>query len=65
VECFLRVDSCRNCGIELQVMQFCSTCDQPLHFECNDCTTFIDNPIHNHDYLTSQSFLQSLGVNVN
>ncbi len=61
----MRIDSCRKCGQELQVMILCSNCDQPLHFECSNCNVFVDNPIHNHGYFTSQSFLQHFGVNVN
>jgi len=61
----MRIDSCRKCGKELQVTRLCNNCDQPLHFDCNDCHTFVDVPIHNHSYLTSQLFLQNLGVNAN
>jgi len=60
----MRIDSCRNCGQELQVMQLCSDCDQPLRFECNNCNAFVDDPIHQHEN-SSQSFLQHYGVNVN
>ncbi len=52
----MKIDSCRNCGEELQVMQLCSHCDQPLHFECNNCNAFVDDPIHQHKSL-SQSLL--------
>jgi len=61
----MKIDSCRNCGEKLQVIQLCSHCDQPLHFECSNCNTFVDDPIHQHEYLTSQSFLQYIGVNAN
>ncbi len=61
----MRIDSCRNCGDELHVTRLCSNCDQPLHFECNNCISFVDDPIHNHSQLTSQSFLQNFGVNAN
>ncbi len=60
----LRIDSCRKCGEELQVLKLCNDCHQPLHFDCSNCTIFVDDPIHQHDSLTSQSFLQSIGVNV-
>ncbi len=53
----IRIDSCRKCGKELQVTQLCSNCDQPLHFEYNNCNTFVDNPIHQHESITSQSLL--------
>ena len=45
----MRVDSCRKCGQELEVMQLCSHCDQPLHFGCNNCNSFVDDPIHQHE----------------
>ena len=47
----MRVDSCRKCGEELQVMHLCSYCAQPLHFECNTCNSFVDDPIHHHETL--------------
>jgi predicted amidophosphoribosyltransferase len=53
----MRVNSCRKCGQELQVMKICSNCDQPLHFECNNCKAFVDDPIHQHENLL-QSLLQ-------
>ncbi len=43
------IDSCRKCGLELQVMQLCSSCDQPLHFECSNCIMFVNDPIHQHE----------------
>jgi len=52
----MRIDSCRNCGNKLTVNELCSNCDQPLHFECNNCNAFVDDPIHQHENL-SQSFL--------
>ena len=53
---FMRIDSCRNCGNKLTVNELCGNCDQPLHFECNNCNAFVDNPIHQHENL-SQLFL--------
>ena len=61
----IRIDSCRKCGEELQVMRPCSNCDQPLHFECNNCNAYVDDPIHQHESITSQLFLQYFGVNGN
>ena len=51
----MRVDSCRKCGEELQVMKLCSNCDQPLHFKCKNCNAFVEDPIHQHE-----NFLQLL-----
>jgi len=60
----MRIDSCRKCGQELLVIHLCSHCGQPLHFECNNCNVYIDDPIHQHEKLiaiTSSTF----GVYVN
>jgi len=58
----MRIDSCRNCGMELQVMQLCSHCNQPLHFECNNCNAFVDDPIHQHENLSQSLFSFSEGL---
>jgi predicted amidophosphoribosyltransferase len=60
----MRIDSCRKCGKELQVMQLCSNCDQPLHFECKNCKVYIDDPIHQHEN-SSQLLAHQSGVYVN
>lgn len=44
----MRIDSCRNCGSELIVIELCRECDQPLHYQCENCTCFVDVPIHHH-----------------
>ena len=44
----MRIDSCRNCGKELLVIDYCQDCKQPLHFQCGNCQKFVDNPIHLH-----------------
>jgi len=58
----MRIDSCRKCGKELQVTRLCSNCDQPLHFECNNCISFVDNPIHQHENLSQSLFSFSEGL---
>ena len=45
---FMRIDSCRNCGSEIKVIELCSECSQPLHFQCQNCRKFQDEPIHSH-----------------
>ncbi len=57
----MRVDLCRKCGQELEVMQLCSHCDQPLHFGCNNCNSFVDDPIHQHE-ISHQLVPQHMGV---
>ncbi len=57
----MRIDSCRKCGEELQVMHLCSHCDQPLHFECKNDNVYIDDPIHQHEN-SSQLLLQNFGI---
>jgi len=44
----MRIDSCRNCGNQLTIIELCEDCDQPLHYQCEHCRHFIDNPIHLH-----------------
>ena len=43
---FARVDSCRNCGVTLDVITTCMICDQPSRFKCSNCYHFVDDPIH-------------------
>ncbi len=57
----MRIDSCRKCGDELQVMHLCSHCDQPLHFECKNDNVYIDDPIHQHEN-SSQILIQNFGI---
>jgi len=45
----MRKDSCRNCGNELVVIELCNDCRQPLHFQCGNCRSFVDGPIHLHE----------------
>jgi len=44
----VRFDSCRNCGSELKVIELCRECDQPLHYQCENCRLFVDVPVHHH-----------------
>jgi len=44
----MRIDNCRNCGSELKVIELCSECVQPIHFQCESCRKFVDDPIHFH-----------------
>ena len=44
----MRINSCRNCGNELHVIENCSYCNQPLHYQCENCRKFVDDPIHLH-----------------
>jgi len=45
----MRIDNCRNCGNELVVIELCNDCRQPLHFQCGNCSRFVDDPIHFHE----------------
>ena len=45
----MRIDSCRNCGTELKIIELCQECDQPLHFQCENCRKFVEDPIHHHE----------------
>jgi len=43
---FGRVDCCRNCGSQLEVITVCEICEQPHAFRCSNCYHFVDDPIH-------------------
>jgi len=45
---FMRIDSCRNCGSELKVIELCRDCGQPLHYQCEYCRNFVTDSIHLH-----------------
>jgi len=47
----MRIDSCRNCGNELSIVELCPDCTQPLHLKCEKCIKFVDDPIHSHQKL--------------
>ena len=44
----MRIDSCRNCGSELKVIELCRDCGQPLHYHCEHCRNFVTDSIHLH-----------------
>ena len=50
----MRIDSCRNCGAELKVIELCIECDQPTSLECEHCRKFIDSPVHLHSKMISR-----------
>ena len=54
----MRIDSCRNCGSELKVVELCHECDQPLHFQCENCRKFVEDPIHFHEKIVVQTWLK-------
>ena len=41
-----RIDSCRNCGEQLEVLHTCMVCEQPSQFQCSNCFHYVDDPIH-------------------
>ena len=52
---FARVDSCRNCGVTLEVLTTCMMCDQPSQFKCSNCYHFVDDPIHTNCVILEDS----------
>jgi predicted amidophosphoribosyltransferase len=41
-----RIDSCGNCGEELEILNTCMVCEQPSKFQCLGCLHYVDDPIH-------------------
>ena len=44
----MRIDSCRNCGSELKVIELCSECNEPSHYQCEHCRKFVEDSVHLH-----------------
>ena len=44
----MRIDSCRICGNELQVIHVCADCNEPKGLECKHCRKSVDDHIHLH-----------------
>lgn len=42
----MRKESCRKCGIELEITKECSFCDKPIQFHCNKCNYDTEVQIH-------------------
>ncbi len=42
----MRIDSCRKCGIEMTIKQKCSTCHEPIKFNCKKCHFESEEQIH-------------------
>ena len=59
----MRIDSCRKCGNKLTVNLLCSNCDQPLHFECSNCNSFVDDPIHLHRNILMNEVVKIVLIN--
>jgi len=41
----MRIDSCRNCGNELKVIELCSECGEPTYYQCEYCRKFTNDPV--------------------
>ena len=42
----MRIDSCRKCGIELEVNKRCDACRAANQFFCHNCSHVTDKQIH-------------------
>ena len=42
----MRIDSCRKCGLGLEVNKKCDVCRDPIQFFCHNCGTITDEQIH-------------------
>ena len=52
----MRIDSCRKCGISLEIKQKCSICDDPLKFICKNCHFESDEQIHLNCKLVNMNY---------
>ena len=52
----MRIDSCRKCGIGLEIKQKCLICDEPLKFTCKKCRFESDEQIHLNCRLVDMNF---------
>ncbi len=46
ITCFMRNESCRKCGNELEVTKTCSFCDKPIQYHCNKCDVDTEEKTH-------------------
>ena len=51
----MRIDSCRKCGIELEVEKKCDVCRDAVQFFCHSCGTITDEQIHSVCYLVNMN----------
>jgi len=42
----MRIDSCRKCGIQLEVNKKCDVCREPNQFFCHNCSNVTEKQIH-------------------
>jgi len=40
------IDSCGNCGNNLDVLDTCVICEQPTQFQCSNCYHYTNDTIH-------------------
>ena len=43
---FMKIDSCRKCGEELEIQKKCSSCNEPITFQCVQCDLLTDTRFH-------------------
>lgn len=54
----MRIESCRKCGIELELKQKCSICNDPLKFTCKKCQFESEEQIHVQCRLIDMNYKQ-------
>ena len=42
----MKIDSCRKCGQELEIQKKCSSCNEPITFQCVYCNYLTDEQLH-------------------
>ena len=43
---YMRFDSCRRCGKELETEERCNTCNLPITFSCHTCGNITEKQYH-------------------
>ncbi|WP_299293066.1 hypothetical protein [Nitrosopumilus sp.] len=51
----MRIDSCRKCGMELEVHKKCEVCGDAIQFFCHKCGNISDEQIHSVCYLVNMN----------
>lgn len=54
----MRIDSCRTCGIELEINQRCGYCKEAIEFYCHGCGITTEKQIHRQCLLNSDQVIK-------
>ena len=54
----MRIDSCRTCGIELEINQRCEICSEAIQFYCHGCGITTEKQIHRECLINSDQVIK-------